>query len=128
MGCAFIDPYVKKRTWAHSRDPWEPAEVLLGTVGISLLPDAPGKIEGIQFHAGSDPDYFVEAFIVVMVPHDEIASVICGQQGCREKNDKLEAQNALRWMNYLRKNVCQPTIYGDKASQLTIYYQRSDEA
>lgn len=96
MGCAFIDPYVKKRTWAHSRDPWEPAEVLLGTVGISLLPDAPGKIEGIQFHSGSDPDYFVEAFIVVMVPHDEIASVICGQQGCREKNDKLEAQNALR--------------------------------
>lgn len=46
----------------------------------------------------------------------------------KKKNDKLEAQNALRWMNYLRKNVCQPAIYEDKTSELTIYYQRSDEA
>lgn len=71
-------------------------QLILGTVSTSLLPDAPRKIEGIQFHSGSDPDNFVEAFIVVMVPHDEIPSVICGQWGCREKNDKLEAQNVLR--------------------------------
>lgn len=68
----------------------------LRDVGSSLLPDASEKIGGIQHHSGSDHDYFVEAFILVMVPHDEIPSVICGHWGCRKKNDKLEAQNALR--------------------------------
>lgn len=48
-------------------------------MGSSLLPYASVNVEGIQYHSGSDPDYFFEAFIVVMVPHDEIPSVICGQ-------------------------------------------------
>lgn len=54
------------------------------------------RTEGIHIHSGSDPDYFVEAFIVVMEPHGETPSVICGQWGCRKKNDKLEAQDAVR--------------------------------
>lgn len=54
------------------------------------------KTAGIQHLSGSDPDYFVEAFFVVMEPHDETPSVICGQWGCRKKNDKLETQDAVR--------------------------------
>lgn len=72
----------KTETGPTTGDPLAPCEVLpvrCLVFSASISANENGS------HSGSDPAYFIEAFIVVIVPHDEIPSVICGQQGCRKK-------------------------------------------